>query len=188
MGGKRGAASKKKASEGGSTPRPTLGFLSLLRNRGCSRRRPPWRPRSAGSAPLPPRRARLCQPRRRLRPEGRPAHSGQPGDPSRTKRARRRRALSSRGSLRRGVRGRRRPDTPQTPIPAGRIRPLGVGVSRRPPALLGRPGTPDGAPEASVPAEICRALPSECGWWDGCARRRRDLTWESPAVMEAQKR
>lgn len=132
----------KKSQRGGSTPRPTLGSLSLLRNRGCSRPRPSWRPRSAGSAPLPPRRVRLCQPRRRPGAEGRRAHPGQPGDPSRTKRARRRWALSSRRPPRRGVRGRRRPDTPK-PLrpPAGSGRAIQAASGSAGPA-----GDPGGSP------------------------------------------
>lgn len=68
------------------------------------------------------------------------------GRPQQSKKGRRCRALSSRSSLRRGVRGRRRPDTPKPHPRRERPAPRARGVQEAP-APLGRPGSLNGAPK-----------------------------------------
>lgn len=95
------------------------------------------------------------------------------GGPQQSKKGRRCRALSSRGSLRRGVRGRRRPDTPRTPNPAGRARTPRSGRA-------GGPGSagPNAAPKRRSPPGFVRApLGVRAVGGMRCARCRRERRW-----------
>ncbi|KAL2301335.1 hypothetical protein Nmel_011906 [Mimus melanotis] len=85
------------------------------------------------------------------------------GGPQQSKKGRRCPALNSRSSLRRGVRGRRRPDTPKPPSPPGRPGPPRSGSAGSPGSAGPAGGTPNGAPEASVPAGICLCSPRSAG-------------------------